>query len=185
MLVLLCASLFLTAIIVQKTYTPVNNLDQSARTLEHNLRKKESCVNDVLNNKSSFNQLKGLSINNTDALKFIKDFTTDRNIWFITLTDGHLRFWSGIKIIPEYPANIKEGYSFRKESNGYYEVIKKSQGNFSAIFFIPVKFNYQFQNQYLQNTFASDLLNDNNIEIADFTDKNVYEIHSTNNSYLF
>jgi len=185
MLALLCASLFFTAIIVQKTYTPVNDLEQTGKSLEHNLAKKEGYVNEVLNDKSSFERLKGLPNNQVEALRLIDHFTADKNIWFITLNNDKLSFWSGIKVIPQYPAAIKEGYSFRKESNGYYEIIKKSEGNFSAIFFIPVKLNYIYQNEYLQNTFASDLIKDNNIDIADFTDSNVYGIHSTNNSYLF
>jgi len=185
LLVLLCASLFFTAIIVQKTYTPVNNLDQTAKTLEDNLHKKEGYVNDLLNNKDSFKQLKNLPDNSPAAIKLIWDFTNDKNVWITTFTDNHLTFWSGIKVIPEHPALIKEGYSFTKESNGYYEEIKKKEGNFVAIFSIPVKLNYAFQNQYLQNTFANDLIKDDNIELADFTDKNVYEIHSINGSYLF
>ncbi len=185
MLVLLCASLFFMAIIVQKTYTPVNNLDQTAKILERNLQKKEGYVNNVLNDPTKFNQLKTLAHDPELALKFINDITADKNIWFITLKGDHLSFWSGIKVIPDNPVAIKNGYSFLKEPNGYYEIIKKSAGDFSAIFFIPVKLNYAFQNEYLQNTFASDLLKDNNIEIADFTDRNIYEIHSTDNSYLF
>jgi len=185
LLALLCASLLFTAIVVQKTYTPATNLGQTAKELEHNLKKKEGYVNDVLNDKRAFEQLKGLSANPAKALKFIQAFTTDKSIWFITLTDGRLSFWSGVKVIPEHPEVIKEGYSFIKEPNGYYEAIKKSEGNFSAIFFIPVKSRYAFVNQYLQNTFAADLLKDNNVEIADFTDKNIYEVHSANNSYLF
>ena len=184
-LAILCASLFFTAVIVQKTYSPVNNFEQTAKTLEDNLHKKEGYVNEVLNNKSDFNRLKSLPDNPRDALDFIQRFTTDKGIWFITLTDGNLKFWSGIKVLPKHPFAIKEGYSFIKEPNGYYEAIKKSEGNFSAVFFIPVKINYAFQNQYLQNTFATDLLKDDNIEIADFTDKNIYEVHSTDNSYLF
>ncbi|HEY8780907.1 MAG TPA: ATP-binding protein [Mucilaginibacter sp.] len=185
LLVLLCASLLLTAIIFRKAYSPANNLEQTAKTLEHNLHKKEGYVNDVLNDKSNFNRLKSLPDNPSDAIKVIEDITTEKGIWFITLNYGRVRFWSGIKVIPEYPAAIKEGDSFKKESNGYYEVIKKTEGNFSAIFFIPVKLDYAFQNDYLQNTFAPDLLKDNNIEIADFTDKNIYEIFSANKAYLF
>ncbi|SHN35309.1 ATP-binding protein [Mucilaginibacter sp. OK098] len=185
MLTLLCASLFFTAVIVRKTYTTVNNLDQTAKVLEDNLQKKEGYVNDLINNKSSFNKLKSLQNNPYFAVDLIKEFTTEKNIWFITLTHNQLSFWSGIKVIPEHPGSIKEGYSFHKEPNGYYEVIKKSEGNFTAIFFIPVKINYTFQNEYLQNTFATDLSKDNNIEIADFTDKSVYEVRSTNGTYLF
>lgn len=185
LLALLCASLFFTAIVVQKTYTPVNNLEQTAKTLEGNLHKKEGWINDVLNNKSAFNQLKTLPDNQTAALKLIQDFTADKSIWFITLTNGNLSFWSGVKVIPPDAGSIKDGYSFRKEANGYYEEIKKTEGNFSAIFFIPVKLNYAFQNQYLQNTFAPDLLNDNSIEIADFANKKVFEIRSNAGLYLF
>ncbi|MDP9081199.1 MAG: ATP-binding protein [Bacteroidota bacterium] len=185
MLALLCASLLLTAVIVRQTYTPVNNLDQTAKILEGNLQQKEAYVNSFINDKASYNKLKDLQDSPHTCIDLIKDFTTDRSIWFITLKNNQLDFWSGIKVIPELPTTIKEGYSFHKESNGYYEVIRKSEGNFSAIFFIPVKIDYTFQNRYLQNTFAPDLTKDNNIEIADFTDKNVYEIRSTNNTYLF
>jgi len=185
MLALLCASLLFTAVIVRKTYTPVNSLDQTAKVLENNLQKKERDINRLINNKNTFNKLKHLQNTPLLALDLIKEFTTDKNIWFITLNNNQLSFWSGIKIIPENTASIKEGYSFHKEANGYYEVIKKTEGRFSVIFFIPVKINYTFQNEYLKNTFAPDLSKDNNIEIADFTDKNVYEVHSTTGTYLF
>lgn len=185
LLVLLCASLFFTTLIVKETYTPVNNLYQTAQTLESNLHKKEADINTLLNNKTRFNGLKGLQNNPGAAFKLIQYYTTDRSTWFITVTDEHLSFWSGIKVIPKYPAAIKEGCSFIKEDNGYYEAIKKSDGNFSAIFFIPVKINYAFQNQYLQNTFATDLLNDDNVEIAALSNKNIYEVHGADNTYLF
>ncbi|MDF2431987.1 MAG: two-component system, NtrC family, nitrogen regulation sensor histidine kinase NtrY [Mucilaginibacter sp.] len=185
MLALLCATLFFTAIIVQKSYTPVNSLQQTGKTLEHNINKKEQYINDLLTNIQHFNELKSLQKNPENAGNLIQDLTTQKNIWFITLFNNNLTFWSGVKVIPDHPELIKEGYSFLKLANGYYDVIKKKDGNFSVIFFIPVKLNYAFQNQYLQNTFSDDLLKENSIEIADFTDKNVYEVHSLNNSYLF
>jgi two-component system nitrogen regulation sensor histidine kinase NtrY len=185
LLALVCACLFITSVVVQKTFTPVNNLRQTAKNLERNLNKKEHYVNEVLNNKSSFNQLKSLPNNPNAALTLIQRLTTEKNISFITLTDKRLSFWSGVKVIPSYPLSIKDGYSFKRESNGYYEEIKKTQGNFSVVFFIPVKLDYAFQNQYLENTFASDLSTDNNIDIADFTDKSVYPIQTVDNTYLF
>ena len=185
LLALLFASLLLTAIIVQKTYTPKNNLYQTGQTLEDNLRRKEAIVNAVIDDSVAFEKLKSLDIDEQAGLKAIKDFTTDGNIWVTTFKDEHLAFWSGIKVISEYPKLIREGYSFVHEQNGYYEVIKKSKGGFSAIFYIPVKNAYRVQNQYLNNIFVKSLLNDNNIGIADFTDKNVYEIHSLNGTYLF
>lgn len=185
MLAILCATLFFTAAVIHVSYTPANILKQSGEILERNLHQKEKYINDFINDKSHFEELKTLTQSPASAIKCIDYFTGDRSIWFITTRSGQLDFWSGVKVIPQYPASIKNGYSFHKESNGYYEVIKKSEGDFSAIFFIPVKADYSFQNQYLQNKFAADLLTDNNIEIADFTDNNVFEIHSSNHAYLF
>lgn len=186
LLALLFASLLFTATIVQSTYTPINNLDQTAKILEKNLHKKEKSVTLLLDNKKEFNGLKSLKDRPYDALKLIKDYTTDKGIWLITYTNDSVSFWSGIKVAPEKNHLIKEGVSFIQTPNGYYEAIKKSEGNFSAIFYINIKVNYPFQNQYLQNRFAKTILNDNNIEIADFTDNNVYGIHSSiNNQYLF
>jgi len=177
--------LLITAIIAQKTYTPVNNLVQTGLTLEKNLHKKEAYINAQINDKLKFRQLKYLPNNEQDALNCISEFTNLNHIWFITLHDNHLKFWSGIKVIPENLAGIKEGYSFIKQPNGYYETIRKTRGDFSVIFFIPIKVTYAFENQYLQNTFDKDLVKDNNIDVADFSDQNVYEVHSSNNDYLF
>ena len=186
LLALLFVSLLFTATIVQSTYTPVNNLDQTAAILENNLHTKERDVTALLNNKTSFNNLKTIQNRPYEALKFINDYTVDNSIWLITYTNDTVSFWTGVKVIPQENNHIKEGVSFIQGPNGYYEAIKKSAGNFSAIFYISIKVNYPFQNQYLQNRFAKNLLNDNNIEIADFTDSNVYGIHSCiNNQYLF
>jgi len=179
-------SLLLTATVVEIAYTPVDNLDQTAAILEKNLHKKESYTSQVFDDKAAYDQLKKLQDNPTAALKFIEDYTTNKQMWFVTFTNDTLSFWSGIKVIPTDNRKIKEGVSFIQEPNGYYEAVKKTDGNFSAIFLIPVKVDYKFQNQYLQNRFVPDLLPDNNIEIADFTDNNVFGIHSSiNNQYLF
>ena len=77
MLALLFASLLFTAIIVQKTYTPKNNLVQTAETLEDNLHRKEEFVSGIFNDKARFNQLKMLQDSDQAALQTIKDFTTD------------------------------------------------------------------------------------------------------------
>ena len=185
MLALLTATLFFTAIIARKINTPQNSLNQSARLLEANLHKKEALVYDRIKTKEAFDKLKTLPTDEQYALQVINDITTKYRIWVVTTTNNEVNFWAGIKVIPVNTTSIKEGASFIKTSNGYYEVIKRSDGPFSVLFFISVKVNFMFENQYLKNAFEPDLLNDNNIEIADFTDKDVYTIHGTNDQYLF
>jgi signal transduction histidine kinase len=185
MLALLFASLLLTATIVQQTYTPKNSLYQTAQTLEDNLHKKERFVAGVFNNQKSFDQLKTLEGDDKAALQVIKNFTTDENIWLATYKNNKLVFWSGIKVIPNRPDTIAEGFSLVWESNGAYDIVKKTDGNFTALALIPVKLKYPYQNQYLRNTFATNLLKDNNIDIASYTDKNVYGIRSIKGNELF
>lgn len=185
MLALLTATLMLTAIIARITYTPEDSLRQTSKILEDNLHKKEALIYKSLNDPASFNRLMHIADNPTDANSFIEKFTKNNYTWFITLKAGHLAFWSGTKIIPDNAAQIKDGVATITQRNGFYEVIKKSKGDFSVLFFIPIKINYVFQNQYLQNTFAKDLITEHNIAIADFSDKQVHAIRSVNDVYLF
>ena len=185
MLALIFASLLLTAVVVNKTYTPKTNLDQSGRALEKSIQQKEIYVNSILNNKAAFENLKTLHKNEEKALAAIEEYTTQQRIWLTTQTDGRLSFWSGVKILPTSTPSIKEGRSFIKQQNGYFEAIRKTEGNFSAVFFIPIKSKYIFENRYLKNNFDESLPNGNGLELADFTDKNVYNIHGIDKKYLF
>ncbi|MCJ8210637.1 ATP-binding protein [Mucilaginibacter sp. RS28] len=183
-LAIVCAALLLTAIVVQQTHTPAYDLKQSGKLLEKAIQKKETYVDGILNNPSRFAQLNTLPHNQRDALSFIEEVTNTHRIWLSTLVDGKLSFWSGVKVLAEND-KVKEGRSFIKTQNGYYEAIKKSRGNFTAIFFIHVKPSYPIRNQYLHNAFDQDLKTENDLELADFTDAHVYNIHSIDGKYLF
>jgi two-component system nitrogen regulation sensor histidine kinase NtrY len=185
LLTVVCITFLLTAVIVKETFTPKVNLAQTAVILQSNLNDKEAYVNKFMGDKHSVLKLQQAATNSPVALDVIKDLTTDHRIWVYTYYNNHLNFWSGVKILPENPLIYKEGASFVKLDNGYYQVIKKTIGNFSVLFSIPVKSTYHFQNRYLLNTFDKDLLTDNNLAVADFTDKAVVDIHTVNNSYLF
>lgn len=186
LLALLFASLLFTAIAIEATYTPTNNLVQTARLLENNLHKKETYVYNTLAAKQVFNEIKNLRTTPQKGIQYINEFTAKRSIWLLVYKKNFLSFWSGAKIIPTNAVrHINEGSSFIKQANGYYEAIRKTDGETSVIFFIPIKGNYPFTNEYLTNNFARDLTADHNIAIADFTDKEIYPVHDVNGSYLF
>jgi two-component system nitrogen regulation sensor histidine kinase NtrY len=184
LLAVVCATFLLTAIIVKETFTPKVNLAQTGGILQKNINAKEAYINEIIS-KNGIKRLKQLPDNPTDALNFIQNYTTKKRIWVYTYTNNHINFWTGVRILPESPAPYKEGSQFVKLANGYYEIIKKTDGNFSALLFILVKPIYKFENQYLHNRFDKDILQDDNIDIADIFDKVVYDIHATDNSYLF
>lgn len=187
LLAILCATFLLTAIIVKETFTPRVNLTQTGTILQNNLNAKETKVENIIRTPEAFERLKHLadSTGQDESIKIARNLSGKQRIWLFTYFNNKLSYWSGIKILPASPTPYKEGTSFIKETNGYYEVIKKTEGNFSALFFIPVKASYAFQNKYLHNTFDKDLLSDDNVTIADISDSQVYNVRSVNNSYLF
>ncbi|MBL4678859.1 MAG: hypothetical protein JKY70_22105 [Mucilaginibacter sp.] len=186
LLALLFASLLFTALAVESTYTPANNLVQTARLLQNNLQKKETLVYSLINNKQAFEEIKNLRNTPKKGIDFIQDYTMGKSIWLLVYKKGKLNFWSGVKVIPPRALQrIKEGCSFIKQPNAYYEAIRKTDGETVVIFFIPVKNNYPFGNEYLSNVFYKDLTTDRNIEIADITDKEVFGVHNVNGAYLF
>src|SRR5690606_25269990 len=52
-------------------------------------------------------------------------------------------------------------------------------------FFVPVKYNYLKTNEFLVNRFAEDLIRTNNLDIADYSDRLVYNIRDLQGQYLF
>jgi two-component system nitrogen regulation sensor histidine kinase NtrY len=170
--------------VLRNSYTPRNAFVSSAHTLESNLQKQEELVEEMFGGKA-FEQLKTLPDSSLEALEQLNKITVVNRIWLVTYKNDKLAFWTGIKVVPESYKTFKEGSSFIREPNGYYEAIRKTEGNFTAVAFIFVKSKFRFQNQYLTNTFEPKLLKNNSLEIADLADKDVYHIHNIKKEYLF
>ena len=129
--------------------------------------------------------MKNIHNNERWAQKIIPQFADQHAIFLHTFTNGKLQFWGGTQILFQSDSSIREGSSFFSWKNGWYEVVKKTQGNFSVVTCIPIKANYPYQNQYLQNTFSPDLIKENNLDIAKINDSNVYNIRNAAGKYLF
>ncbi len=184
LLALLSVSFLLTAVIVRNTYTPHHSFIKSAQTLESNLHQKEKQVENLFTGKN-FEELKALPDRHQKALSLMEQLTVKDRIWLVTYRNDKVKFWSGIKVMPSSYKKYKQGSSFYKEENGYFEVIRKTEGDFTAVAFIFIKNNFRIQNQYLNNVFEPQLLDAHNIDIAEIGDKDVYHIHDINKHYLF
>ncbi len=184
-MVVLCISFFFTALTVKKAYNADNLLKSSALTLQKNLNENEAFVEDFLKNPVNFASLKNLGQDEKEALRLIKELSGGKKIYFCTYTNNKLDFWSSIRIVPDNSSAYQNGTSFISEKNGYYELVKKTEGNFSVLFFIPVKTAYSYQNQYLVDHFSPQLLNNNYLALASLQDKQAFKINSLHNVPLF
>lgn len=185
LLAIVCATFLLTAVIVKETFTDKVNLEQTGSIIQENLNAKEALVNEVVNDKAEFEKLKNLCNDPKAAIDFIQNFTTNNRIWVFTYLNHQPNFWTGVKFFPENPETLTDGSHFLQRANGAFQVIKKTEGKFSAIFYIPVKNLYHFKNRYLRDGFDKPILNDSHVDIADIGDRDVYHIHSLDEHYLF
>lgn len=185
LLALVCIGLFITALIARNTYTPEYSLKRTGSILEKNLREKELVVQNILNDSLYFKRFRNLGKDEKIDLKLIESIQYDKNINFITYIDNEPVFWSSNLIVPDNAGYFKDGRSFNKESNGYYEVIKKTEGNFTVLFFILVKPLYAYNSQYLKSVFETDLTKDEHIDIADLADTQMYSVSAIDHTHLF
>ncbi|MVN21329.1 sensor histidine kinase [Mucilaginibacter arboris] len=167
------------------SYNPGNILAGSALTLQKNLNDREAFVEGFLKDPVKFNSLKNIGQDEKEALQLIDQISKSKKIYFCTYKNDQLNFWSSIRIVPNSSSAYKTGTSFIHEKNGYYQVVKKTEGNFSVLFFIPVKAAYRFQNQYLSNGFSQQLLENNYITFAQPQEKQSFVIKSLHQLPLF
>lgn len=184
LLFLITLGFTVTAVTLHFTFNKNEILELDAKTIEYNLHKKEKFVKDFLNNKKNFDALRTIHKNPGLASDIIEQFRDRKALYLHTYYNHQLVFWGANRIAPTTDGGLKEGSNRIKTQNGWYEAIKKSSGNFSAVCIIPIKADYPFQNKFLKNTFAPDLIKDNNLDIAGLTDKRVYNIRNSDGRFV-
>ena len=185
LLLVLTLSFFATALTIRLTMDQKQVLLQDAKTLEEKLHRKESYILDYLQDSARFESLKNLNDKDERSLKLIELFTKQHGIIFCTFTNHTLDFWSSTLYVPSSDANIREGTSMQTANNGSYVAHKKRDGDFSAIFLIPIKSGFKRNNSFLESKFSEDLLPTNNLDLSKQHNPKDYNIRSQRGEYLF
>jgi two-component system nitrogen regulation sensor histidine kinase NtrY len=185
LLLIVTLGLFATAFTARWASTRNFSLQENAEKISKRLEKKETLILSYLNDEKKFNELFTLDKQPEKAFQTIEYFNAE-NIYFHVFKNNKLAFWSDNKISTSSINKIRSGSNFVEYKNGWYEVIKKiKQPNQFVLFYIPVKSKLPYKNQFLNSNNSTDIIQDQNILIADLTDKNVVDIKNTNNRYLF
>lgn len=158
---LIIAAWFYTLSFVVGNFFNYNNTPlQVKNTLEEYLAKQEKEFENITSNLDFFTKLvnpaadKGnLNLYKSPSGFFIYKMNKDSTLKQV--------FWSryNMEVYPEELLH-RDGYYFSNHTNGYYEFGKKTirldSNTFIAATLIPIKANYFFENDYVQNTFAAD-----------------------------
>src|SRR5690606_31865671 len=121
-----------------------------------------------LNDTSRFNALKAVETNVNQAEKIIDYFVDQHDIYPFIYVNSELAFWGTDKVVPKTDAGITDGVNIIDQTgNGWYETIKKTSGNLSVMFLMPIEADFQINNEYPRDRFSKNLIETNNLEIAD------------------
>ena len=184
LLLILGACCIGTALSLKNTISKKDLLTHEAAELQENLHQKEDIVYDFLSDPQRIEQAKQFHLNEKYGLDFI-NFYRNIGINLLTYENSELKFWSSFTAFPTGLDGIREGSSFLQLPNGWYEVIRKTKGNYALVFLIEVKSQYGIQNQFLSNDISPYLLPSNSLSLASFTDTEVYGINKFDGTLLF
>jgi len=186
LLLVLGCCLIVTSISLSRFTTKNELLERDAKEVQQNLLVKERDVAAFLGNKNEVKKSKELHVNPKEAIEFLDVYRKVKGINLLTFQNNQLKFWSTYRVTDIDPRNIKEGSSVLFFSNGWYEVIKSTQGDFSLIFLISIQSQYPFkETKYFKNDLDPLLSSSQLLTLASFTDKDVYSIKSIENKFLF
>lgn len=177
---------FISAITIRLTFDSRHILLNDAIELEQNLHNKEKHVFELLESIDLVQEIKAVEDNNPQPLEeWVLELNNSEQIFTYAYSNNSLVWWSTQSFVPRTDAGISDGSNILKSGNGWYYSIKRSWGSYSILFLIPVKWEYEKSNAYLNDRFATDLISTSNLEMADFRDLNIYNIRSSQGKYLF
>lgn len=184
LLLILGICCIVTALSLKHSITKKDLLRYEAGVLQENLAANERVVYNFLSNPQQVERAKQLHLNEGYALNYINTYKP-KGINILIYERSVLKFWSSAKAIPTDLEKINEGSSFIQFPNGWYEVIKKTQGKYSLVFLIDIKDQFSIQNRYLNNGIVNHLSSTNSLALASFMDEEVYGITNLDGKLLF
>jgi two-component system nitrogen regulation sensor histidine kinase NtrY len=175
LLLILGACCIVTALSLKHSITKRDLLKYDAHQLQENLKAKEQTIYSFLSDSLQVDQAKQFDQNERASADFIKNYS-DKGLSLLVYKNQDLKFWSSFNVFPADSKTAKEGSSFVKLRNGFYELIKKTSGDYTLIFLIEVKSQFDIQNNFLENIISKYLSPSNSLSLATYSDPEVYGI---------
>lgn len=186
-MILLSIGSIITTLTVRKAQNSNELLRSEAAQLQKNLNEREVVISSFIQDSTKFEEAKSYHVDGAKALNFINSHGKF-GINIFTYENNNLLFWSTVDLLPpKNLSSIRDGVSLLHLPSGYYECVKRTDGNFTVLVLITIKKQYSIQNEYLKNEIDPELSPSGLIEIASFNDSNetIKSINSVDDKYLF
>ena len=185
LLLILTLSLVGTAITIHFTITNEDILSLDERRLTSKIHEFEDRIEDVLSD-----TLVSKTFQNVDnypvQVSTISHELAKENIYFYIFRDNQIVHWSTNVYVPVTDVGLRRQTSYLQSENRSFLVRKQELNHgISVLALVPIRDNFQNPNRFLKNSFLPNI-DVNNIEIAQYNDdKNIRNIYSKDQSYLF
>ena len=128
-----------------------------------------------------------------DYITILNDYLTNHGlllnedgVGFLVYKNGELQYWSdrSISFYDQF-SEYTETNGFIKLPNGYYLINSIHEEDFDIVGLYLIKYNYEYQNKYLKNTFFSSYNLPDDYAIKTSKDEKAYSIFNKEGDYLF
>lgn len=187
LLLILTVSFLATAITINNIVTKEDMLELDTKTLSNNIHDHEQIVDEIFADSSLMKAFNNVEIYSSQVLDITKKIAAKNRIFFFIYKNHQPIFWSTNLFVPLTDEGYQSDVNYIKEDNRHL-IVKKKQLNddTSILVIIPVKADFPYTNQYLENIFSTTLMKSQNLAIANYTDtENIKNIYSQNGTYLF
>lgn len=184
LLLILGVCCIVTALSLKHSITQKDLLQHEAAILQEHLSENERIVYHFLNDSQQTAAARQFDRNEKAALSCMAAFQS-KGIILLSYDQDEMKFWSSVQAIPPDLDKIPEGSSFMQFPNGWYEVIRKTEDNYSLVFLLEVKTQFSIQNRFLKNGIAAHLSSTDALALASFVDEEVCGITNLAGKLLF
>ncbi|WP_293913281.1 MULTISPECIES: sensor histidine kinase [unclassified Sphingobacterium] len=186
LLLILTISFMGTALTIHLTITDKDMLELDKNELTANIHKKESIIEDLFADSTIMKTFKNVEQFPLQSADILEKFASEKGVFLYLYKDSKPVLWSTDVYVPVTDAGLKSNTTYMIENNRSFVVKKKTAGDVNILALVLVKRLFNSNNEYLKNTFNKQLIDDSNLEIADYTDiQNIQNVYSKDGTYLF
>ena len=179
--------LFFVLAVIQENQTLKNEPElKLIQAFQQNLLEQESELFNYLNDAEEKLADTFTSGNYATTFSNLNHLFEDKGLGFIIFRDQTMVYWSNNRFtFPNLLSKLSDQNRLLFLQNGIYVAQKRTVGNYKLIGLVHLKNNYEYQNQFLENSFVAPFQLPSDFKISLARDQKDFEVHDINNQFLF
>lgn len=187
LLTILSLSLFATAIVIHNVVSEAEMLNLDTRTITENIHRKEKIVEDIFGDSLLLKTFENAERYPSQVLDITQRYLTDHLIFLYVFKDEQPILWSTNLVVPTLDQS-NEQMAYMSTDGPRHMLIKQKRldATTKLVAAIPIKRDFEIDNEYLSKRFYRHIIDTENIDIAQYSDTGtIRNVYSKDGTYLF